>query len=114
MRPSLLYTVEERVQHFLDWGGKCFYCDKKLPKPGTRAGRATHFDHLVPQSRGGTDDLSNLRPCCKRCNTDKADMHYIDFLERNHAKALEQVNRLASLLFEARRDPFWDDDESQK
>ena len=109
MRPSLIYSIGERVQHWEDWGRKCFYCDKSLPKPGTKAGRATHMDHLVPQSKGGSDDLSNLRPCCKRCNTDKGDMDYIEFLEKKHAVALEQVNRLAQLLLDLRRDPFFDD-----
>ncbi len=30
-------------------------------------------DHLVPKSRGGSDDLSNLKTCCAICNNLKAD-----------------------------------------
>lgn len=26
------------------------------------------LDHLVPRSRGGSDDVSNLRPCHLHCN----------------------------------------------
>lgn len=29
---------------------------------------ATHVDHIVPKSRGGTDDDSNLRAACADCN----------------------------------------------
>jgi 5-methylcytosine-specific restriction endonuclease McrA len=29
---------------------------------------ATHADHVVPKSRGGTDDLSNLVASCGPCN----------------------------------------------
>jgi len=29
------------------------------------------IDHIIPQSRGGTDDLSNLRLLCRRCNSKK-------------------------------------------
>jgi 5-methylcytosine-specific restriction endonuclease McrA len=29
---------------------------------------ATDIDHLIPIADGGTDELSNLRPACARCN----------------------------------------------
>lgn len=30
------------------------------------------LDHLVPRSKGGKNTLENLRPCCNRCNVEKA------------------------------------------
>lgn len=39
----------------------CSYCGKK----------ATGFDHIIPRSKGGTDDEANLTPCCQRCNSAK-------------------------------------------
>ena len=31
------------------------------------------IDHIVPKSKGGSNDLSNLQPMCHTCNTKKAD-----------------------------------------
>jgi 5-methylcytosine-specific restriction endonuclease McrA len=30
-----------------------------------------HLDHIVPRSRGGQNDLSNIRILCDRCNLSK-------------------------------------------
>ena len=32
---------------------------------------ATTADHIVPRSRGGGHDLSNLRPACSSCNSSR-------------------------------------------
>ncbi len=108
MTPSQRYSLEERIQLYEDGGRMCFYCDKPLPKPGSSKGRNCHFDHLVPMSKGGTDCLSNLRACCKRCNTEKSNTEYEVFLKKQHAVTLKKLNRLATLLYEMNRDPFWD------
>lgn len=34
-------------------------------------GPATTADHITPRSLGGSDDLDNLRPACKRCNSSR-------------------------------------------
>jgi uncharacterized protein YdaU (DUF1376 family) len=44
-------------------GEKCTYCgavDVNL-----------QLDHIIPQSRGGSDDPENLTPACRTCNTSK-------------------------------------------
>ena len=46
-------------------GGVCSKCGKPLPL------EKTTIDHLIPKYRGGTDELSNLIPMCKRCNKQK-------------------------------------------
>ncbi len=38
-----------------------------------KSSRRATLDHVVPRSRGGSNDLGNLRLCCRQCNCDKAD-----------------------------------------
>ena len=46
--------------------GRCAYCDLQLnPFDGFE------IDHVHPVSKGGTDDLENLVPCCRPCNQRK-------------------------------------------
>lgn len=65
--------------------GKCWYCgerfvlgalasDRSIPgyKPTPAEKRKKlHIDHQTPLSRGGSDDLENLVPCCATCNSSK-------------------------------------------
>lgn len=44
-------------------GRDCQYCGDE----------ANTVDHIVPVSRGGTNDLANLTPACKTCNSSKRD-----------------------------------------
>jgi 5-methylcytosine-specific restriction endonuclease McrA len=42
-------------------GHTCTYCGQP----------ANHVDHVVPRSKGGTDDLGNLVSSCEGCNKSK-------------------------------------------
>jgi hypothetical protein len=33
-----------------------------------------HVDHFIPISKGGTDELANLRTLCKTCNLEKSNL----------------------------------------
>lgn len=44
-------------------GRQCFYCGES----------ANSIDHVIPVTRGGTDNFDNLVPCCRRCNSSKRD-----------------------------------------
>jgi 5-methylcytosine-specific restriction endonuclease McrA len=43
-------------------GHKCVYCNST---------RRLTLDHVIPQSRGGSDSPENLVACCKSCNSEK-------------------------------------------
>lgn len=49
------------------FGHKCAYTGKHVP------GKLGNIDHIIPKSRGGTDDLENLVWCDKDINSRKAD-----------------------------------------
>lgn len=47
----------------------CYYCHRKA---GT-------WDHVVPQSKGGRDNVENLVPCCSSCNSRKGSKTLFEF-----------------------------------
>ncbi len=48
--------------------GRCFYCGR-----WTNPFETFEIDHIRPWSQHGSDDISNLVPCCTRCNRSKSD-----------------------------------------
>ncbi|MEJ2722201.1 MAG: HNH endonuclease [bacterium] len=46
-------------------GYRCQYCGRKL------AVRESTCDHVVPRSRGGKTEWSNIVTCCRQCNRKK-------------------------------------------
>lgn len=55
-------------------GRVCFYCDS--------AEGPFHIDHFVPVSKGGSNELENLRVACQRCNASKAGLLYDEWLAK--------------------------------
>lgn len=61
----------------------CVRCGKKL-----RKGDAD-IDHILPQNRGGSDNINNLQCMCRHCNRskkDNVDIHTVTDYSRNVAK----------------------------
>lgn len=60
---------KQRAAILARWGAVCWLCDRPIrldtrwPAPG-----ALTRDHVIPRSRGGSDDVENLRPAHKVCN----------------------------------------------
>ena len=51
-------------------GEFCAYCG---------SGDDLHVDHVVPRSKGGSNEMINLKVCCWTCNYAKRDKSIIDF-----------------------------------
>lgn len=58
------YTADEWRALCDHYGNKCLACGE--PKPLT-------VDHVIPLSKGGSNDISNLQPLCGSCNSIKRD-----------------------------------------
>jgi len=48
-------------------GYQCLYCGRKFP------GGELELEHIIPKSRGGKAEWSNLVCACRRCNSRKGD-----------------------------------------
>lgn len=57
-------SYRERQTVLARQSGRCEWCGKPL-------GEHWHLDHHIPQSRGGSRALSNLRAVCPTCNQRK-------------------------------------------
>ena len=56
------FTLEEWNSLCKDCNYRCLCCGKK---------RKLTADHVVPVSKGGVSDISNIQPLCKSCNSKK-------------------------------------------
>ncbi len=52
--------------------GKCQYCHEPLALSRAKKNSLT-FDHVIPTSKGGTNDWNNIVAACTPCNSMKAD-----------------------------------------
>jgi 5-methylcytosine-specific restriction endonuclease McrA len=77
-------------------GGRCVYCG--VP--------ATSIDHVVPRSRGGRHEWSNVVSACRRCNHVKADRTVADLGWRLHPPQ-EPTGTAWRILGTGRSDPSW-------
>ena len=57
---------------------KCCSCGRTAKEEGV----TLEVDHIIPRSKGGTDEMSNLQALCKKCNIGKSNKDATD-LRRN-------------------------------
>ena len=58
--------LESEFQYLLyQYDYKCAMCGRDLSP------KITHRDHIVPLSRGGSNDITNIQPLCETCNLSK-------------------------------------------
>lgn len=78
------HTAKEILALFKLQSGKCPYCKTKLSKSGSNK---YHVDHVMPLSKGGTNDISNIQLLCPKCNMSKSDKLPEEFAQQ-HGKLL--------------------------
>ena len=62
-------------------GYYCVYCDENLENS------EIHLDHVIPESKGGTLTIDNLKPICARCNLSMGDNYTISEWQNFKRKA---------------------------
>lgn len=67
------FTKEERMQILKNTGGICACCGKKLTETNMTV------EHIIPLSRGGTNDMENLTALCELHNKLKDNLLYMPF-----------------------------------
>jgi len=50
---------------------RCQYCGHQFPV------RKLEIDHIIPVSKGGTSEWSNIQPMCRSCNSKKRDAEFM-------------------------------------
>lgn len=68
-------------------GFRCRYCGAT---PGVDG---LHVDHIMPQSKGGSDHPDNLMTACSWCNLGKSDVLLSDKMPRQEAPPLSDLER---------------------
>lgn len=64
--PRIDLTDKQKAKLFLDRGGRCHRCTRKL-----RPADKWSVEHLIALENGGTNDWDNLDLCCSWCKPKK-------------------------------------------
>ncbi|MDB9479715.1 RNA-guided endonuclease IscB, partial [Dolichospermum circinale CS-537/03] len=81
-----LAGYETREYLLEKWGRQCAYCGvKDVP---------FQIEHIHPQSKGGSNSITNLTLSCEKCNTKKGTKDIKDFLKKDLSK-LEKILKQA-------------------
>lgn len=61
-----------------EYGSLCHLCLKSIETQEEYS-----VDHIIPRSKGGTNDLDNLRPAHRKCNYSRSDRSIEEFRSSN-------------------------------
>ena len=88
-----LQGYEVRQYLYEKFGHRCVYCDAE-PK-------IIEIDHVMPQSKGGSDRVSNLVPSCHECNQKKSNSQIEEFLKDDPERLMRIRNQIKAPLRDA-------------
>ena len=98
-----IFTYEERAAALKRSGGVCACCGKKMTT------KTMTVDHIIPISRGGTNDAENLIALCPECNKEKGNMLYMPcgyYLAIENQNELHRMERYVEKWFKTVKDQF--------
>lgn len=70
------------------YNSRCAYCGEPLFY------KEMQVDHLIPKSKGGTDDIANLMPSCRLCNHYKRALDLETFRNWGLGKLHERLKKI--------------------
>lgn len=91
------FTPEERKAVLSKCHNRCACCGRQLTV------KTLTVDHMIPLSRGGKNEISNLAPLCESCNRMKGNMIYAPgafYLYAQANKQLQDYKRMFSEWFD--------------
>lgn len=100
------FRYVEVMRVYLKQGKVCAYCEQPivgLPDP----------EHVLPLSRGGRNDMTNIVAACRACNTDKGDLTLTEWAVDRVRRGLGPVRTLlprdtfAHVMHESPTVPAW-------
>ena len=70
----------KQIREFIEekFKGKCYLSGREVDLDSASS---FHFDHIVPKSKGGTNELDNLGVCTPEVNVAKGDLSVEEFIE---------------------------------
>jgi hypothetical protein len=77
-----------------NFSATCKMCGCERIELPRRIGQyAWEISHIVPVSRGGGNELSNLRPLCVHCNRSMSKMTFQEYIRRKYPSKFEELMR---------------------
>ena len=89
------FTVEEFEALCDAYGNRCLAC-------GT-TDVPLEADHVVPLTRGGTDDIGNIQPLCGSCNREK----FVGVIDYRPGRFAEEANAPGATGYSLSAPSFW-------
>ena len=90
-------TTKAKEQIYIRDKFECQYCGSK---------EELEVDHIIPISKGGTNENDNLITACHRCNTSKSDKDLEEFIKDNlnNINFLDRVYKILDTLKEKEKE----------
>lgn len=80
---SIRLYMRTRLAEAQNW--RCCWCGCDATPMRNKANSAT-TEHVLPRSKGGSDDWENLAMACERCNTRRGSQDADDFLNKRPSR----------------------------